>query len=158
MTISFNPCAEGGFVDGPISPQDEVAGLANMPVALLTGWHEPCTTPGLLGSAVEKRLHRTRISEIVILTILCSLVALQWFLVGGFPLIQPRRWWLEPGAFITICTLVGAALALIPYVGNVAAIPALLAALAWLWWFGLLVWKPLRWGWRTARRNTAPSR
>jgi hypothetical protein len=155
QSVSFNPCGdEGGFVDG-WSPQGEVSEAANLPITMLTGWHTPCTSPGPLGSIVEKRLHRTRTSEILILAILCVLVALEWLIVGGFPLIQPRLWWLEPGAFITICTLAGTALALIPYTAPVTFVSAHLAALAWLWWFGLLAWKTLRSTWRLARR-TAP--
>ncbi len=153
--ISFNPCEEGeGWYPHP-SPPEKIVEAANLPVALLTGWHEACTLPGPLDSMVEKRLHRTRTSEIVILAILCVLVALQWFLAGGFPLIRPRRWWLEPGAFIALCTLAGAALALIPYVDLASVILAWVIILAWLWWFGLLVWKTSRALWLLAARGIA---
>jgi len=144
LTVTFNPCADGGFVDGEMSPQERVSGMANLPVALLTGWHTPCTTQGYLGSMVETRLHRTRKSEIVIVAVLSARVWLEWFLVGGFPLIQPRQWWLEPGAFITVCTLIGTALTVVPYVAQVTVASASLAFLAWFWWFGLLVWKSVR--------------
>jgi hypothetical protein len=94
----------------------------------------------------------------VIVAVLCALVALEWFLVGGFPLIHPRRWWLEPGAFITVCTLIGTALAVIPYVAHVSVVSSWIAFLAWFWWFGLLVWKLIRGTWRiVVRRPVAAS-
>jgi hypothetical protein len=140
-STTFNPCADNGFWDGEISPQEWVSEMANLPVALLTGWHEPCKSPGFLDSKVEgflnpmvrMRFHRTQGSEILILVILCALVAVEWLLVGGFPLIRPRRWWLEPGAFITVCTLVGAALATIPHVAHLSMIPAMISGCAWFW-------------------------
>jgi hypothetical protein len=156
LTVTLNPCGDDGFVDGEMSPQERLSGMANLPVALLTGWHEPCTSPNFLDSVVERilssvfktRFHRTRASEVLILAILCTLVAVEWLFVGGFPLVRPGRWWLEPGAFIPICTLVGAALATIPYVAHLSLIPATMAGCAWLWWFGLLVWKTLEFGWK----------
>jgi hypothetical protein len=157
-TISFNPCDEGGGWYGT-PPQAMISGLANLPVMLLTGWHTPCSfTISPLDSVIEKRFHRTRTAEIVILTILCALVAVQWFLVGGFPLIQPRRWWWEPGAFITLCTLAAFAIVLIHGIAPVAKLPTYFAGLAWLWWFGLLVWKASRAGWRQVSRAIARGR
>jgi hypothetical protein len=111
-----------------------------------------------LESVAEKHYGRTRKSEVVILTILCAGVAFQWFLVGGFPLIRPRRWWWEPGAFITLCTVAAFALVLIPGVGTLSRLPMPFALLAWLFWFGLLVWKGLRLGWRLAARGMARAR
>jgi hypothetical protein len=157
-TITFNPCADEGFIDGEMPPQERVSGMANLPIALLTGWHEPCKSPRLLDSMVESllssidrtRFHRTRSSEILILIVLCALVAAEWLFVGGFPLMQSRFWWVEPGALITACTLAGAALATIPHVAYLSVVPATMAGCAWLWWFGLLVWKALQFGWRVA--------
>jgi hypothetical protein len=151
--VNFNPCDEGGFIDGEMSPQERVSGMANLPVALITGWHAPCSTPGFVGSFIEKRMHRTRTSEILILSILIFLVVVEWLLVGGFPLIRPRLWWLEPGAFITIWTLIGSILTVIPYISHLSVIPALVACFAWLWWFSLLVWTGLRSGWRLVKRS-----
>lgn len=156
QTISFNPCADDGSWWREMSPQEKISGMENLPVALITGWHQPCSSPDLLDSTVERflssinktRFHRTRGSEILILAVLSVLVAVQWMFVGGYPLIQPRRWWLEPGAFITICTLVATALVPIPHVAHFYVVPSTMAGCAWLWWFGLLVWKTLRFGWR----------
>ena len=164
QTITFNPCADDGVEDGEVSPLSKIAGMANLPVVLLTGWHEPCRSPSLLdsmvesslSSMVEKRFHRTRRSEALILVILCILVAVEWLFVGGFPLIRPRRWWMEPGAFITIFTLVDTVLATIPHEANLSGNLSLISACAWLWWFGLLVWKTLQFGWRLTAGWRAP--
>jgi len=157
QNITFNPCADDGVEDGEVSPLEKILGMANLPVALLTGWHEPCRTPspldsmleGFLSSKVGGRFHRTRSSESLILVILCLLIAVEWLFVGGFPLIRPRRWWLEPGVFITILTLVLAALATSPHEANLSGNLSLISACIWLWWFGLLIWKTLKFGWRS---------
>jgi hypothetical protein len=80
-------------------------------------------------------------------------VALQWFFVGGFPLSQPKRWWWEPAAFITVCSTAAFVLVLIPGIRELSQLPALLAGLGWVYWFGLLLWKSLRSGWRLVRRT-----
>ena len=158
QTITFNPCADDGVWYGEVSPLIRIAGMANLPVALLTGWHEPCRSPSpldsmgerFLSSMVVRPFHRTRSSETLIVGILCLLVAVEWLFVGGIPLMRPRRWWLEPGVFVTIFTLLCAALATIPHEANLAGNLTLISACAWLWWFGLLVWKTLQFGWRMA--------
>jgi hypothetical protein len=80
---------------------------------------------------------------------LCLMIAIQWFLIGGFPLRQPGRWWDEPGAFITANNFVAACIAIIPVIDGLARFPALIALVGWLWWFGLLVWIPARWAWQS---------
>ena len=101
ITISFHICDEGSDFYGHMSPQEKLAGFENLPVVLLSGWHAPCSTWGMVTWMVEERLHRTRISEITIVTILCAFVAVQWFLVGGFPLMRPRRLWRRPQRQLT---------------------------------------------------------
>jgi hypothetical protein len=85
------------------------------------------------------------------------LIALQWFLLGGFPLIKPSRWWAEPGIIITAGTVLSGLLVLIPK-NELASVPMLLAWFAWPWWFGLPVWKTVRAGWRLAARSAALTR
>ncbi len=87
------------------------------------------------------------------------LIAVQWILVGGFPLKRPKRWWAEPGAFITCCTVIAFILVLIRPMDELARIPVLLAALSWLWWISLLLWTVARLSWRflTRRRATVSS-
>jgi hypothetical protein len=90
---------------------------------------------------------------------LCVFIAVQWFLMGAFPLVRTRKWWADPGAFITACAALAGAIALIPKVGDFARLPVSIAMLAWLWWFVLLVWKTLQFGWRmaTAWRESSSS-
>jgi hypothetical protein len=80
---------------------------------------------------------------------LCILIVVQWLIIGSLPLIQPRRWWAEPGAFITTCTAIAACIALVPAIDGVARLPALIALFVWLLWFGLLAWKFLRFAWQS---------
>lgn len=122
--------------------------MDNLPVAMLSGWHMPCDSPSRIDDIVEGRLGRTRGSEIATVSVLSVGAAIQWLLVGGFPLILRGRWWLEPGAFITACTLIGVILVFVPHLHELARIPILFNVLAWLWWFGLLIWKSIRFGWR----------
>ena len=166
-SANFFPCDEGGIIDRAFAPREMIASAANMPAALLVGWHQPCAQPSALDNLVEKRYGRTRRAEVLILAIQCAAFGLWWFVVGGFPLVRPRRWWLEPGAFITACTIPVALASLlipdgfalrVPIVHPAAMIPVLILMLAWLWWFGLLIWKTVRFGLRSfvsSRRHAA---
>jgi hypothetical protein len=147
--FDFRAC-DSGIWDLGQTRQEEIAQAANLPVAILTGWHEPCSpTPVRLTTIVEAQLGRNmRRSEIAICSILCVLVFAEWLLVGGFPVVRPRLWWLEPGAFITICTLLCTFVALIFVHQDVTRYLMLTALLAWLYWFFVLIWKALRFGWR----------
>ena len=80
---------------------------------------------------------------------ICLLIAAQWFLIGGLPLVQPKRGWSEPGAFITACTAIGSAIALIPVVDVFGRLPVLIAFVGWLLWAGLLIWMSIRWAWQS---------
>ena len=155
---NFFPCDEGGVIDRAFAPREMAISAANMPVVLLVGWHEPCAQPSTLDNVVEKRYGRTRRAEVLILTIQCTAFVVWWLIVGGFPLVRPRRWWLEPGVLITACTIPVALASLlipdgfafrVPIVDPAAMIPAVIAMLAWLWWFGLLIWKTFRLAFRS---------
>jgi hypothetical protein len=87
---------------------------------------------------------------------LCLFIAIQWFLMGGFPLVRTRKWWIDPGSFITACTVLAGGIALIPVIDDLARLPASIATLAWLWWFGLLAWKTLQFGWRLTTGRLVP--
>ena len=91
---------------------------------------------------------RTRKAEVIIWAILFGGVVVLWIFVGGLPLIRPRRWWQEPGVFITICTLTATLLFPVPGIGILYRIPLLFAAFAWLYWLLLLIWKTLLFLWR----------
>ena len=153
----FNPCYGGRFC-WPVNPEIQlVAPMDNLPVALLTGWHSPCEPQSRIDAVVESLLGRTRRSEIVTTSILCAGVSIEWLMVGGFPLVRFRRRWLEPGALVTSCTLVGMLLVVIPYAHPLARLPLCCVLCAWFWWFGLLIWKTSRALWRIVSRTPAPA-
>ena len=100
----------------------------------------------------------TRKTEVFEAITCLALIVLQWFLIGSFPLVRTeRRWWAEPGSFITACAVVGATIAAIPFVSFLAGIPQMLAILAWLWWFLLLIWTTIRSAWRLVSRRKLPA-
>ena len=66
--------------------------------------------------------------------------------MGGFPLVRTRKWWADPGSFITARAVLAGAIALIPVIDGFARLPALIAMLTMLWWLGLLVWQTLQIG------------
>jgi len=147
-TVTFDPC--GMWTHYPT--QVVVVQAVGMPSLALAGWEDDC--PPHWSLAGRLRGKRTwpptplwMETQRKIDAGLCLFIAIQWFLVGGFPLVRVHRWWADPGAFITACTALASAIALIPAIGELARLPASIAMLAWLWWFGLLVWKMLQFGW-----------
>jgi hypothetical protein len=150
-TVNFDPC-HGGFVEYYVPPAQRVVQSANMPAWILTGWGNPCpsrfTLAGILET--ERRSDPLR-AEMIIAISLGLLIPIQWLLVGAFPLLQPRRWWAEPGAFITLTTVLSAVLAIPSMInsdiGYALELPLLFIPFAWLWWFGLLLWKPAYLAW-----------
>ena len=122
----------------------------------ITGWVAPCPSRWTL-AGILRAAHKSDGVHIepLVASGMCALVPLQWFLVGGFPFIRPRKWWQEPGAFITLCTCAAFVLLLFARVWEFYAVPALMAAFVWLYWFGLLVWKTLRSCWRRLIYPTA---
>jgi hypothetical protein len=156
-TVTFNPC--GMWVHYP--PQVVVVQAADMPSLALAGWEMDCPprwsiAGRLRGNSTWPPTPSWMATQRRIDAGLGLLIALQWFLVGGFPLVRNlrwREWWTEPGAFITACGVPAGLLALFPVVEGVAQVPALLAMLGWYWWFGLLVWRLLRGTWRLVVRR-----
>jgi hypothetical protein len=147
-TVTFDLC--GMLVNYPV--QVVVVQAANMPSIALAGWEADCPARWTLAG----RLREKPIWKITPLWMeeqrmidagLCLFIALQWFIIGGFPLIRTQIWWADPGSFITGCAVLAGVIALIPVVDCFAKLPALIAMLGWLWWFGLLVWRTLQFGW-----------
>ena len=76
---------------------------------------------------------------------------------------RPKKRWGEPGAFISICCVLAAALFFMPlgvpalttFLHWLVLFPMLCAGCAWYWWFGLLVWTVIRLGWSRVRRLVA---
>jgi hypothetical protein len=148
-TVTFSPC--GLWPHYP--PQVSAVQLGNIPAFVLSQWNVVCPprwseaamlgirANGVFSNNLEAR-NRLDVS-------LCILIAIQWFLIGSFPLIQSNRWWGEPGAFITTANFVAACIAIIPVVDSLAKLPALIAFVGWVWWFGLLVWLPVHKTWQS---------
>lgn len=148
-TVSFDPCTV--WVHYPV--QVVVVQAANMPSLALAGWENDCPPHWSLAGRLRGKttwpptpLWMETQREID--AGLCLFIALQWFLMGGFPLVRTQKWWAEPASFITVCAVLAGAIALIPVVDGFARLPALIAMLAFLLWFGLLVWKMIYFGWR----------
>jgi hypothetical protein len=113
QTVNFNPCE----LWGRTPPQAAVVQTGNLPVFVISQWRVECPSKwsiarmlgvsdaGLLSYANFEATRRVDVA-------LCVLIAVQWSLIGSFPLARARRWWAEPGACITTCTAIGSAIAL----------------------------------------------
>jgi hypothetical protein len=155
QTVSFtiDPCAM--WVEYPV--QVVVVQGAELPSLALAGWADVCPPRWSLAGRLRGNMTWPPTplwmeTQREIDAGLCLFIAVQWFLVGGFPLVRTQKWWADPGAFITACAVLAGAMALIPAVDDIAKLPALIAMLAWFWWFGLLVWRTFQFGWK---RTTA---
>ena len=127
-TVSFSPCGMWYHTSLP----QRIIVMGELPAAAVSRWGEPCppswSLAGQLGVGWPN--HDSRRKEVEFSIGLCGLIALQWVLIGGFPLIHPRRWYWEPGALITICTFTVFLTGFVPFL--------------WLFWFILLLWRLLQ--------------
>jgi hypothetical protein len=151
MAVPFDPCNMWESIPAATT----VLVIGELPAAFAVGIGEECparwTATGYLRAAMHTPRYRSnRVAEASLAASLCVLVALQWFLIGGLPLIDPRRWWWEPGAFVTVVIVVAFLLVLVPGVRELAPFLMLFALLGWLYWFVLLVWKSGRACWLLA--------
>jgi hypothetical protein len=164
QTVRFDPdpCSMTAHYPAQVT----VEASAGYPAVIVTGWRMYCSPSWSLSRrwASERLWIPTSADEAAANTArrrvdkwFVVVLVVQWLLIGGFPLTQAKDWWAEPGAVITVCTVIGGAIALIPAIDGAALLPALIALLAWFWWFGLLVWGVLRAGWRlVVRRRLHP--
>lgn len=149
QTITIDPC--DWIWDGEISDPELVVQAANLPVVVVTGWHRPCDTRSRLTRWASKVYGtKTRQADIASIVCLAMLIGFQWVIVGGFPLRSPCRWWAEPGIFITLCTVGGVGILLVPAFDRLGSrIVALLMIGSWFWWLGLLVTRAGKWTWQS---------
>lgn len=157
-TVAFDPCIMWG---GRYPVQVVVVQAADMPSVALAGWEDDCPAHWSLAGRLRRKATWPPTplwmeTQRKIDAGLCLFIAVQWFLMGGFPLVRTQKWWAEPGSFITSCAVLAGAIALIPAVDAFARLPALIAMLALLGWFGLLVWKMLHFGWRATTAWRVP--
>lgn len=163
-TVEFTPICEYWR---SLTWQEKVLGSSEFPAMTLSGWNSDCparwTTAGLIGIDMK---HHSLSQEVASSTAFSFLIAVQWIFVGGLPLIKPRRWWLEPGAFNTILTVIAvssAAMAtmferavsenLLLAFGIPAFVAVMLAFSTWIAWLALLLWTTLKFSWKIARSS-----
>jgi hypothetical protein len=156
--VSFNWC--GATDQSPLPAQIVI--LTNVPADMLIAYRVNCppkwSLSGMLhANSIDLPTPSSLVAQRKVDIGFLLLIALQWILVGGRPLKGPRRWWAEPGMFITICAVLSAVLYFIPPLELLVRLPAAFASLTWLCWFALLVWRAIRsaWKWTTRRRATA---
>ena len=147
--VTFDLC--GALVNYPV--QVVVVQAVDMPSVVLAGWEFDCPPHWSLAGRLRGKMKWPPTplwmeTQRKIDAGLYLFIAIQWFLVGGFPLVRNKKWWADPGAFISACAVLAGVIALIPVVDGFAKLPALIAMLAWYWWFGLLIWRTLQFGWR----------
>ena len=149
QTVSFSPC---DFYGRP-NPPETVVMMVNPFVEEVVGWAEFCPVSWTLAGRLGLKAKCGSVANPTLAAALCIFIFVQWFLIGSFPLIRPKRWWLEPGAFISLCACLGAAICLIPAIDALARLPTLIAFVAWLLWLGLLLWRILQLAWRLILRG-----
>jgi|KBSSwiStaDraftv2_1062776.scaffolds.fasta_scaffold01120_16 hypothetical protein len=156
QVVAFSPC---DFRARP-RVQESVVQSGNLPVAVATQWRTKCPPKWSIARMLgmndgwlisENNLKAMRRVDVV----LCLLIAVQWFLIGSFPLIRPTRWWVEPSALITLCTTIGSGIALVPVIDVFGRLAVLFAFFGWLWYFALLLWKPVQLAWQSTLRSPA---
>ena len=150
QTVSFSSCGMWGHDPAQVN----VVQLGNLPAFLLSQWRVDCpakwSLAGILGVKIAGRWTEANLVAMRRVDLaLCLSMILQWLLVGGFPLVKPRKWWGEPAAFITAFTLAGACISMIPAIDGMARLTALIAFFGWMGWFGLLVWVPVHFAWQS---------
>ena len=173
QTVNFNPCEMWSHY----SSEDHLIIGLDLPAVVVTGQIDPCPQQWTLGGLIQHPgKPYTRQSYERLSMVFAVLIGVQWFLVGAFPFRGARRWWNEPGAFLTACGCIGGGplvlFALVSLIelksqgvlwhtpdvlGVLAELAGGIALLAWFWWFGLLVWRVGGAGWRMVRlrRNAA---
>ena len=142
------------------SPREEILLIANWPAGLVTDWRNPCPSlwsiSGMMISTTWQRpTPASQAKQRYVDWIFLLLISIQWLFIGGFPLRPHKLLRYDPATFITLFTVLAAALSLIPEVDHTATLPSFFALIAWLWWFALLAWKLLRsgWNWIADRRR-----
>ena len=163
-TVEFTPiCNEWRS----ISSAEKLLSVAETPALILSGWNSDCparwTSAGILGIDIR---HHSLMQRLESDFSFCCLIAIQWILLGGLPLVKPRRWWLEPGAANTALACAAAVLCLAitglemahlhpaesftAVFGLIAALAFLLILSTWLAWICLMLERLCRFGWQAA--------
>jgi hypothetical protein len=142
-TIPMDPCTT--FVDG-FTGKQEVVSIANLPALVPTGWRVQCPARWTAARALGLKwgwafLPSDAPAQRKVDMLFILLIALQWFLIGSFPLRPSARILAQPDWFITIASATAAAIVWIHPIQGFSRLPALLAFCGWLWFAGLILWR-----------------
>lgn len=131
------------------SPNENILTLANPAAFLIAAWRLPCPprwsfSGMLVGTVWSKPSFAQFAKERKVDAIFLLLIAVQWLLIGGFPLRPHRGLWGDPATHITACTVLACALSFVPSIESFCTLPMLYAPAVWIWWLWLVVAKLLR--------------
>jgi len=152
----FSPC---GMID-TFSPSENILIFANPGAFLVTDWRSPCArrwsvSGMLISDGWPKASWALFAKGQRVDAIFIALMAIQWLLIGVFPLRPHCGLWGDPATHITICTVAAGALSFIPNIESFCNFPMLYAAAAWVWWLYLLGSTLLSRTWRLATSRFA---
>jgi hypothetical protein len=131
------------------SPREDIVGIANPFAISVTEWRAFCpprwSISGMLISNAWAPLTSARFAkERIVDVIFVLLIAVQWLLIGGFPLRPHRELWGDPATQITACTVAAGVLSFVPNVEQFCTLPMFYALAAWFWWLSLVATKLFR--------------
>ena len=143
--LDFSIC---GMID-EFSPRERIIVMANLPAAFLTAWRMPCpprwsVSGMLLGVTWERLTPARQVKQRGVDAILLLLIAIQWLLIGGFPVRPHEKLRRDPATLITICTAAAGALSFLPQMNLLSELFLVVVPFTWLYWLALLAWKLLR--------------
>lgn len=92
QAVGFDPCEMWGHY--PV--QVAVVQAVGMPSVVLAGWEDPCPSHWSLAGRLRGKRTWTPTplwmeTQRKIDTGLCLIIAMQWFLMGGFPLVRSQK-------------------------------------------------------------------
>ena len=136
VSFEIDPC-HGVDVNPVVA---EPAAFGNLPAELVSGWGGVCPPSWSIASKLGARRlwfvkPLDRALEWKLNAWMLFLVAVQWLVLGSLPTLPHKRWWLDPGAFITICTAAGVILVAIPSLIDLGRFAGICAFFTWPVWF-----------------------
>lgn len=106
VAMSMGPCGTK-LVGQRLAADERLISSANLPASVLAGWFDPCPARWTISAVLDPARRFSRAIAAQLVAAYTLLIGVEWFLVGSFPLVQPVRWWREPGAVITTCFIAG---------------------------------------------------
>lgn len=149
VIVNLDPCR----MTFHFEPNQRLLHYVNLPAFLVSAWRYPCPPHWSLAW----NFHRNPILALTPANLevlreedigFALLIAIQWLVVGVFPLSPQARLMAQPEWFITFCAVIAGVLVWIRPIAELALFPAVLACFAWFWWCGLLSWRGAQRGFR----------